>query len=333
MSGISLLTAAQLSEAAYSEEYALPVGWLSDGTFYSSDGADSLSVYVDTTAQQVVIAFKGMNNIPDLISVLMNSGGSAWESISPVFWGKLAEVQENYSGYEIMTDGHSLGGGMAQTAALEAGLSGYGQNSLPISQTAITEDALITQLGGITHAIEEWAASGNTFQEVNNAGDPATLLFSTLGNQTYLSTNTITLNNSYVAGEALGAFLSLVPGGALIGVPMIAWNAYEAHSIAGVISVLESQQDITSTTTFALSNADALFSSDGDTANLSSSPSTSGTAVFSAQIKAQIDALIQSVTSYGAPPVAAQTALSSTAPALVSHVQSLAASLITRLTA
>src|ERR1700722_7731619 len=148
-SGISYLTAAELSQAAY-PGYAPPAGWTALPIYSaaSGDGTNSFTTFVNNSTNQIVIAFKGTDfsstsgALSQLYSDFYNSGGSAWESIASQFQAVLQQIQadKSYAGYQIMTDGHSLGGGMAQTAALEFGLSGYGQNSLPISYTAVTED-------------------------------------------------------------------------------------------------------------------------------------------------------------------------------------------------
>jgi hypothetical protein len=50
-----------------------------------------------------------------------NSGGAAWESVKANAQAALLAIQQDpaFSGYQIVTDGHSLGGGMSQTFALE----------------------------------------------------------------------------------------------------------------------------------------------------------------------------------------------------------------------
>src|ERR1700733_12979359 len=156
--GIDPLTAAELSQAAYIPwaEYSQgadlitgfsttglsttlrQAGWVVD---VAHSGVDSTSnnqfiTFVNVAAQEVVIAFKGSDNLSNFTSDIVDSGGAEWERLLPQFSGKfngLQGISNVYAGYQIMTDGHSLGGGMAQTAALEFGLSGYGQNSLPVS--------------------------------------------------------------------------------------------------------------------------------------------------------------------------------------------------------
>src|SRR5271157_187479 len=140
-SGIGNLVAAELSQAAYDtyEPANLPSGWVDDFRYYFNNGTNSFSTFVNAATQQVVIAFRGTTTLAQFESDIADSGGAEWESIKGAFASVLASIRAALPGYQIMTDGHSLGGGMAQTAALENGLSGYGQNSLPISPDAIQD--------------------------------------------------------------------------------------------------------------------------------------------------------------------------------------------------
>jgi predicted Zn-dependent protease len=258
-SGVTNLVAAQLSDAAYVplstyqsggnfqvtglSANTLPNGWQVDvaNSYATADGSNQFITLVNPTTQQVMVTFKGSDSASNFESDLANSGGSAWESLAPAVSSAIANIQSEYPGYQIMTDGHSLGGGMSQTADLEYGLSGYGQNSLPISTTALGDSA-ITNQGGQSAALSSWQSTGNTFTEVNNAGDPATLYYSTLQGQLYLNTDasTTTLSNPYAAGEVGG----LAVGG-LLGDIFAAYNAYQAHSLPNVINELSSQQGAT----------------------------------------------------------------------------------------
>jgi Mg-chelatase subunit ChlD len=245
--GIDPLTAAQLSAAAYTPTL-VPSGWTQIGnTVFSADGVNSFTVFKSTTSSQIVIAFKGTDfssltgGIEQFKSDIGDNGASAWESLKAQFETTLGTIQTEYPGYTISTDGHSLGGGMAQTAALEYDLSGYGQNSLPVSQGAIAQDPQIANEGGVASVVLKWTASGNTFNEVNVSGDIATFYYSTLGvkNGVYISTNTTTLPSPYVAYEALGVDTGTDFGlfGAFIGASVAAAFGAKAHSINTVISI------------------------------------------------------------------------------------------------
>src|SRR5580658_401996 len=92
--GISNLTAAQLSQAAY-PGYAPPNGWVAVPAYTvlvgSPSGTNGFTTFVNMTTNQMVIAFKGTDfgsttsGLLELISVLGNDGGSAWESIASQF--------------------------------------------------------------------------------------------------------------------------------------------------------------------------------------------------------------------------------------------------------
>ena len=131
---------------------------------------------------------------------------------------------------------------MAQTAALEYGLSGYGQNSLPISAQA-QNDLPITNVGGYANAVTIWQAVGNTFSEVNVQSDPATSHYAGLA---YLSTTTTSLASPYGLLEVVG----LAEGNPAD----VALAAYDAHSIGTVISL-----DLSSPTTADTSVIDAFL--------------------------------------------------------------------------
>ncbi len=201
-SGLSILVAAELSAAAYGGDNPIPDGW--SQLYYPVSevntilyGVNSFTVYINSQTKQIVFAFKGSDNPGNFLSDFANDGGGAWESIKPLFEQELKSIQGNpyYNGYTIFTDGHSLGGGMAQTAALENNLSGYGQNALPVSFDAIYSDLNgLSGISNIKNLIAQWAIN-NSFTEVNVQGDPATLYYNLLSEtDVYISTSTTTLS-------------------------------------------------------------------------------------------------------------------------------------------
>ena len=243
-SGISNLVAAELSEAAYDtlEPANLPAGWTDDFTYYVNSGGNSFSTFVNASTQQVVIAFRGTTTLAQLQSDVSDQGGAEWEAIKGEFASVLASVQAALPGYQIMTDGHSLGGGMAQTAALEFGLSGYGQNALPISPDAIA-DINNASAGGLNAALAAWKADGNTFSEATIAGDITTVAFAgdlDLYTNAITSPNTSTTNlsNIYAGLEKDGLEISL-EGNSTEGAAVIALAEEAAHGIGDVIAELK----------------------------------------------------------------------------------------------
>lgn len=240
-SGISNLVAAELSQAAYDtyEPANLPPGWTDDFADYVNQGGNSFSTFVNASTQQVVIAFRGTTSLAQLQSDVTDQGGAEWEAIKGEFASVLAQVQAALPGYQIMTDGHSLGGGMAQTAALEFGLSGYGQNALPISPDAIAD---INGAGSLSGALAAWKAAGDRFSEATIAGDITTIAFAGdfdlyTNAVSAPNTSTDTLANIYAGLEADGARLSL-DGNSAEGAAVVALAEEAAHGISDVVAEL-----------------------------------------------------------------------------------------------
>ena len=120
MAGIDELTAAQLSQAAYSS--GAVSGWTAVYNYATTDanaGTNSFTIYVNDFTHQAVFAFKGSDDVGNFQSDLANSGGAAWEDLRSQADAEFTAFHENNPTYTIMSDGHSLGSGMAQTFALE----------------------------------------------------------------------------------------------------------------------------------------------------------------------------------------------------------------------
>ena len=204
---IDAQNAGLFSEAAYtpigsplnSTKTPLPPGWSdvtfavltkagTDSTKYSdsdantNNGANEFRIYASNgVTKQIVIAFKGTDNLTNAFSDLnvANVGGTQYGALRQLALNALKAITDPtspYKNYTVVTDGHSLGGAMAQSFALENNLSGFGQNSLPIDQTTINNYA--NNHNGVTfqNAVTAYrsAQSGLAFAEVNTAGDVAT---------------------------------------------------------------------------------------------------------------------------------------------------------------
>ena len=257
---ISNLVAAELSQAAYASFasfssgntqytldgvlYSLPSGWVANLSApysqVSTDGTNQFITFVNNTTDQVVMAFKGTNTVSQLKSDLTDGGDAAWNKIAAAANSALngaGGVLDTYAGYTVMTDGHSLGGGMAQTFALINNLSGYGQNSLPVIKAAVPlvgSETLASFIGA-------WQTAGGTFTEVNTQADIATAFYR---NGTYLDTSPTTLGDPYAAEVLEGYNLEqdgLKIGDAamtLAGKEEMLWYAGQAHKISSVIAAL-----------------------------------------------------------------------------------------------
>lgn len=232
---ISDLTAAQLSNAAYGSS-PIPPGWTQAFVYSTLDGTSSVTVYLN--GNNAVFAFKGSDNLSNFKSDLSDDGGSAWKDLRTV--ADAGFDRYSSEGYNVIATGHSLGGGMAQTFALENNVSGYGQNSLPVSGSA---QQLDFPGQNISSVIANWKASGNTFSETNLVGDPATAYYA---GGTYINTNTTTLDNSWATVEAVGVATLAVAPTDPVAVAAIGYAAYKSHSIDSVVSALADQRPVDS---------------------------------------------------------------------------------------
>jgi hypothetical protein len=213
---------------------ALPSGWSVDVansgfTGNASDPTDQFLVFVNSNSatMQVVIAFRGTNSLSTLLFSDLyppDQGASDYAALQPIAAAKLANIRNIYSKYQIVTDGHSLGGGMAQTFSLQYGLSGYGQNSLPIAPASISSFNLVR------------SGYKQSFSEVNVVGDPATSHYS---GGIYLNANPTPLPpNPNLLDELGGPLGAAIPGATAIGLALAAYGALQAHSINTVINLL-----------------------------------------------------------------------------------------------
>ncbi len=165
---------------------ALPMYWEVDTelSYKPPSGDGQFIVFVNESEKQVVIAFKGSDNISEFMSDLSDTGYYVWTELKAKAEERLTLVREKYKykdasnnniSYTVFSDGHSLGGGLAQTFALENGLDGFGQNSIPISPYSINNDFPINGKTFV-QTLTEWEAQ-HTFSEVNVKGDIATNFF------------------------------------------------------------------------------------------------------------------------------------------------------------
>ena len=241
--GIDEQNAGLFSAAAYTpigqsvdmDKFKL-VGWrdvtLQVAPIYSAGGVDEFRVFVNDTSKQVVMAFKGSDDWSNFKSALTDSGFKDYKDLHQAAIDALLAINDDFTGYKVLTDGHSLGGGMAQSFALEKHLDGFGQNSLPIAGQTLADYIKLDANAARASYL------GHTFQEVNVSGDLATLIYSTVGGQFYLDSNPTTLSSPYPLVDILGGLLQVVPGlGTAVGKAAIGWALAEAHSIDTVNSL------------------------------------------------------------------------------------------------
>jgi hypothetical protein len=141
-----LTVAAELSAAAYTpikeiRDSDLPWGWTVDRDLSatSDHGNNQFFVFVNRDEKQVVVTFMGTNkfNKQQVFSDLADSGASAYAEIkgkADRAWDVIKNKYIDKDGFTGFSDGHSLAAGMAQTFAVQKGISGFGQNGLPVAQ-------------------------------------------------------------------------------------------------------------------------------------------------------------------------------------------------------
>ena len=188
----------------YWREATKSVGYDSTGSggptdFKVSGGA--YRTFVNDMTGEAVIAYKGSDfrgsdifGIRDWIDDLnpFSMGAKTYDTVSNATRDTIKYLEaNNIDRSDIYTVGHSLGGALAQSAALQFGLSGYGFDSLPISKTLLsrfeawsTPDELISNY-----------RQNHTFIETNTGGDIATTLYSNVLGRSYLDANPTTLNS------------------------------------------------------------------------------------------------------------------------------------------
>lgn len=216
--GIDATNAGLFSEAAYhldgTGESQL-TGWAEVADASQETSIDRIRVFVNNTADEVVLAFKGTDNITNILLSVADSGQAEYNNFHSYIETAYNKATVEYSGYKFFVDGHSLGGGMAQDFALETGLDGFGQNALPITN-------------GTVSAISAYRQQ-NTFIETNVAGDIATWYFSHYKNEPYLDATPTELPSIYQSFEAAGA--PAVDSQSDINIAVAFVNGIKAHEL------------------------------------------------------------------------------------------------------
>jgi len=150
-------------------------------------------VFVNDQTGEAVIAYKGSSTAADFLDDLnpFSQGKKTYETVKDSTEKRIQKLESlGFDSSSIYTTGHSLGGAMAQSAAVQFGLSGYGFNSLPVS--------------GSDESIARWRASDRTFTETNTGGDIATTFYSSVLHRQYLDQNPTTLDTGFSNGQVIG---------------------------------------------------------------------------------------------------------------------------------
>jgi len=202
----------------------------------------SFHVYENGITHQVVIAFRG-STPPGLTGQSLanwaadltpsDEGFSSYQGIAPGALQALdlIEVNLHIPPSDILVDGHSLGGGIAQTFAAVNSLSGFAENPLPISPTSLSN------ISGLSADVTSYHTE-NVFQTEILQGDVAAALY--LGG-TYLDNDPTWLSSSYEPTEtqlvnSMGThWYSNIGGNAYADVALLR-TAIAGHNLDNLIS-------------------------------------------------------------------------------------------------
>src|SRR5882757_847087 len=127
---------------------ALAASGLPADGFENGKTNTAFHVFENSQTHQIVFAFRGStspvtslkNWAADLTPT--DQGFSSYQGIEPLAQALYAQMTKTGSSYAAGTtffaDGHSLGGGIAQTFAVQNQINGFGQDPLPISPGEVT---------------------------------------------------------------------------------------------------------------------------------------------------------------------------------------------------
>src|SRR3569623_492663 len=214
------------------------------GTNYFNNSQDGFTnefrKFQNEGDHQIVFAYKGSKQLENWVSDLnlTDQGYSQYLSIEAAAQNYYYYIKNNsgpgrkFADYTVFTDGHSLGGGMAQCFAVQNGLSGFGQNSLPIPQGYIDNYNQYKQATSYGTFASDLAAETGRFDEVNVAGDIATFTYSTVLHGQYIDDHPRILSSVYPLIEIGGLALTLVPGLQSWGVQVALGAGFNAHRLA-----------------------------------------------------------------------------------------------------
>jgi Ca2+-binding RTX toxin-like protein len=203
----------------------LPEGWVFQGSVDSgyAEGQDkgAFRIYRNDSTYEIVFAFKGTNTFAELVDDIFNSGRTVIGNVLGRAEDELASIRDSqYSAYQVYTTGHSLGGAMAQTFALENSFHAYFFDSLPISSTRLHAYADANASGDIGQALANYANQGMSAIGTYYSGELADFRYRTVGGGLYLdsmmtavpsATNELAAVATVVLAKAAG-FVGLLAG-------------------------------------------------------------------------------------------------------------------------
>jgi YD repeat-containing protein len=195
----------------YDQQRALswnPLSWF-DPDNYKAQGA--FQVWKNDQQQQAALAFKGSVHAADWADDLVRFGQGTWDSIHDSVASVVEGLRLTNPGYTIYTAGHSLGGALAQNASLTSGLSGYGFDSLPLSNSLLKG---LVKDGDVGKVISDYQAQ-HEFSNFYSSGEIATTYYQNVWGRNYLDQDPTVLptgiTNRQVSATMGLALLGAVP--------------------------------------------------------------------------------------------------------------------------
>ena len=161
-------------------------------------------VFVNDTTGESVIAFKGSTpKLPayarDWYDDVAHAGRETYKTIDIDVGATVSALRDNY---QVFTAGHSLGGALAQSTALDYDLPGYAFDSLPVSSELLSDMA---QSQGISSdQVLANYRSNNNFIVTNYGADIATAWFSNVWQGSYLDPTPTTVPGPFSNNQMLG---------------------------------------------------------------------------------------------------------------------------------
>jgi YD repeat-containing protein len=188
---------------------------------FSEQGA--FQVWKNNTAKNALFAFKGSSTPGDFIDDLdlgifggASFGGDTYDTVRADVFNK-AEALAN-SGYSITATGHSLGGALAQSFALDAGtnlsidVNSYVFDPLPVSGKLLSSIAADTNRS--TSQVLDAHRSNTDSLRFISGGEIATSFYDTSLNRDFLGSDTVSFSSGINEG-AISAGIGLMLLGAL----------------------------------------------------------------------------------------------------------------------
>jgi hypothetical protein len=208
------------------------------------DQNNQVVVFINDEKRQVVLAFKGTDNWQNAYSDIANDGASEWQKVSQVAKKIVASKGvDGTEGYTWSVTGHSLGGGMAQTCAVLYGMSGHGQNPLPIAHESIMSVNWVPDVNGMTVFKDKVGAweKNNAFVFTHVQGEAAYKYYHDLQHKCYIHTHALELSN-HVAQDAphtvADAIKNVASSVYRLAATSTGYILYDAHKCSTIIKVM-----------------------------------------------------------------------------------------------